>query len=66
LRVIGEVKPVAAGLTLRWQDGRVEPLRPGGWEHFQRQGEGQMKVITNSPVETPEAGRETREALGPR
>ncbi|HHW91665.1 MAG TPA: thiamine-phosphate kinase [Firmicutes bacterium] len=39
LRVIGEVKPVAAGLTLRWQDGRVEPLRPGGWEHFQRQGE---------------------------
>lgn len=40
LKVIGEVKPAAAGLTLRWRDGRVQALRPGGWDHFQGQGEG--------------------------
>ncbi len=39
LKVIGEVKPAAAGLTLRWRDGRIQGLRPGGWDHFQRQGE---------------------------
>ncbi len=36
LTVIGEVKPASAGVSLRWRDGRIEGLPPGGWDHFQR------------------------------
>lgn len=39
LTIIGEVKSAAAGVSLRWRDGRTEGLLPGGWDHFRR-GEG--------------------------